>query len=361
MKISVITLVMTSFFFLSFADEPVQPDLFPIADGNYWEFETRTGTTTYKIIGNKGDSILLEKSVSSQGYAYTYTLHIVSHDSDGCANYPCYRDLGGFWSPHVAVVPKNQIKTEAGTFTSSLLYPVVWGHPSGGNYSLISSPGVGPVALALTDLFSAEPDTFGLLKRFNVLKVPEGYSHTYDISNVFDENGYTFEFSPLGKDSGSLSFTMRGSACEKFLVSTSYNHLEKCLRIYVCDTAAYGCDNTQIWKHTVKLRNLSEETYKIKIFKGYFDTTIHISTQKHNFVKTSFLEDSISLHPSKIRKQVSSKFKNSQSHTIFNIQGRYVGTFLNLNSIKAKRLKAGNIYIIETNRKLQKKTQFIDY
>ena len=271
--------------------EKIVPDLFPLAVGNSWTLALRTGgTQEYFIAFKSKDSLICISQTNSSGFSYCDTFPLFSYDSLGHFNFPYYRDLTHqIWGPHCAVARDGPITTPAGKFPETCLYPVTWGHPSGGNRSFFASPGVGIVAIAWTGSICETPpcleDTFALLRSYTVVPKPEATWH--DTIPLIPGNA-SFAFSYLKGDSGRASFKMTQSACARFMISSSYSDVAKVLRIYFVDTAGIECHSTITVYHALKVHNLEKDSvYTVAIYSAFFDTAVDIYRDKKYTLKTA--------------------------------------------------------------------------
>lgn len=312
--------------------EKVAPDLFPLSIGNSWTFALRTGgTREYSIESIHKDSLAFIVKINSSGFSYIDTFALNFYDSLGQFNKPLARDLSNtLWGPHCAVAEKRPLTTPAGTFSETYTYPVSWGHPSGGNQSVIASPGIGCIAIAWTDLFmcdASDPclrDTFAFLQSYQLVPTPQA-TEVDTVSNL--PNGTNFSFSFLRGDSGLVTFKMPRSSCASYMVSSSFNPLSKTLRIYFVDTASIRCQSIDTVCYSLKLHNLKKDSsYTVAIYSAFFDSLIDIYQDTKYPLKTDKkYSESIICNSTAIimnRNKISSE--NRKIARVYDISGRLV-------------------------------------
>jgi hypothetical protein len=247
-------------------------DFYPLAVGNWWEYQLKTGgTERHEITGTQAASFVMTITTNSGGTPYVYTQTLTPFDDKGRYNAPCGRELGCFWGPRALIAHGAALTTPAGVFQPTRQYRITWGHPSGGNRDGIVSPGIGPIAYIWTSMMIGDPgDTFALLKTYHLEAAPAGYSHSWTqaISGTTDS---MFSYASLGADSCSLIFRQTTQGCPKFYLVTSYNAIGAALCLYLADTAAIQCRSLGTFDHTVKVRSIDlTKKHVVKVYETMY-------------------------------------------------------------------------------------------
>lgn len=337
--------------------EMVVPDLFPVSVGNSWTFALKTGgTREYTIASPHKDSLIFIEKNNSSGFEYIDSFSIIFYDSLGHFNKPLYRDLSNtLWGPHCAIAVDHPLTTPAGIFSRIYTYPLSWGHPSGGNKSVIASPGVGCIAIGFTHVLGCDTpycilDTFAVLQSYNIVPQPQA---TWVETVSAPAAGDAFSFNYLQGDSGLVIVRMPGPPCANYMVSSSFNPIAKVLRIYFVDTTQAACNATVTVFYSLKLHNLEKDSsYDIAIYSAFFDTLIdlfeHIKyplkTEKKYCQRISCVPTSIAMG-----RRNSIVARESSVLGIYDISGRLL--FKSHQGLSgSKRVNAQGVYIVKNNR-----------
>jgi hypothetical protein len=240
----------------------IMQDFFPVAVGNTWTFRTRTGLTQiWRIDSLQNKGLVLTDTVLGE-YSYSHPLQF--QDANGRVNDPPGRNLGGFWGVQ-AVMPRwNPVSGAWGHSDLSHYYFQVWGHPSGGNWALISAPGVGPVLKMYADMMGGS-DTAATLKSYSLKKTPRATDDTFKRSS---NPASSYACSKLNGDTCIVTFRAVTPGGGGFYTVSSFNPVTDCLRLYVADTTEAIGAMIGSYEHTVTIVSCEKgKKYRLKIFQ----------------------------------------------------------------------------------------------
>jgi hypothetical protein len=249
------------------------------------------GTREYSIASTSGQSLIFIEKINTNGFSRIDSFGLAFDDYRGYFNKPLGRDLSNtLWGPHCSKAKSGPLITPAGQFPETYVYPLSWGHPSGGNQSAIIAPGVGLLALGWNSMVGCETqdcmmDTFAFLQRYHISQRPHATWHD-TIAALHGGNDIAFSY--LSGDSGRAIFKIPQRTCAKFMVSSTFNDSSGVIRIYFVDTARSMCQSDTARFHALILHNLEKDSvYTIAIYTAVFDSvTTHypklLSVQKYH-------------------------------------------------------------------------------
>ncbi|HEX2957430.1 MAG TPA: hypothetical protein VHO70_11390, partial [Chitinispirillaceae bacterium] len=186
--------------------------------------------------------------------------------------------------------------------------------------------------------------------------IPQPQATWVDTVSALPENA-AFSFSYLQGDSGLVVIRMPRNSCTKFMVSSSFNPINKVLRIYFADTNHVACNTTDTAYYSLKLHNLEKDSsYNIAIYSAFFDTLINLINHGKYPLKTEeMFFQRISCVPTSVAMGRRGNFVERENSVtgIYDFSGRLI--FKNHQGLSGSTRRyigrnAQGVYIVKSNQ-----------